>query len=234
MNPEPAQEDFLDFKCPYCGSLNSFPTSAAGFPRECVNCLDAFLVPSDGEETARKVPLPIETEKIRMRRFEASDWEDLLEFQFDDEDEAMDWIQRISQARLTDGRETFHLAVEAREKRKVVRSLGLRFIDGTLNQIEVSFFPGKAALVQDWDAEALGAALDFCFRDLNAHRVVAQCGGKDAESRRLFEHGGMRKEGEFVKNYFADGEWFNTVWFAILQEEYLADASGESSAGQSV
>jgi len=233
MNPELPLEDFVDFKCPYCEALNSFPTSAAGFARECMNCLEAFLVPSDGVEIARKIPLPVETAKIRLRRFEASDWEDLLEFQFDDEDEAMDWIQRISQARLTDGRETFHLAVEAREKGNVVRSLGLRFLDVPLHQIEVSFFPAKTALVQEWDAEALGTALDFCFRDLNVHRVVAQCGGKDSESRRLFEHAGMRQEAEFVKNHFADGEWFNTAWFAILREEYFADAGGEGAAGAS-
>jgi hypothetical protein len=51
-------EDFLDFKCPYCGTLNSFPASAANLVRECMNCLEPFLVPETDGGTALKFPLP--------------------------------------------------------------------------------------------------------------------------------------------------------------------------------
>src|SRR5690242_12789236 len=76
MNPdsETIGEDFLDFKCPCCDALNSFPAAAAGHVRECMNCVESFLVPLADGQPARPLPLPVETEKLRLRRFEATDW----------------------------------------------------------------------------------------------------------------------------------------------------------------
>lgn len=216
-------EDFLDFKCPYCGALNSFPTSAASLARECMNCLETFLVPATDQNAAQKLPLPIETSTLRLRRFEPRDWQDLLEFQFDDEDEATGWLHTISKARLTEVRQPFHLAVETRETGKVIGSLSLMFSDLTFNQMEVSLTSGKTGSFQGWQPEALDAALDFCFQELHLHRVFMQCQSEDSESRQLFKEAGFRQEAEFVKNTFFDGEWLTTLWFAMLEEEYFKD-----------
>ena len=39
---------------------------------------------------------------------------------------------------------------------------------------------------------------------------------------RLLEKLGLRREGEFVKNRWVHGEWTNSIWYAALEEEYLA------------
>lgn len=228
---ELSQEDYLDFKCPYCGALNSFPASAAKLARECMNCLEAFLVPSKGEEVARPIPLPIETSKIRLRRFAPADWKDLLEFQCADEDEATEWLNRISKSRFTELREPCFLAIEQRSDAKVIGSVGLMFVDTALNQMEVSLSPEKAAALRGLELEVLEAALGFCFQELNLHRVIAQCGAQDAEMQRLYAQLGMRKEAEFVKHQFVNGEWLSTVWFAILEDEYFSDTAPENSPG---
>jgi ribosomal-protein-alanine N-acetyltransferase len=225
MDPEIAGEDFLDFKCPYCGALNSFPTSAACLARECMNCLETFLVPETAESAARRLPLPVEAARLRLRRFEPGDWKDLLEFEFDDEDDATGWLHKISQARFTEIRQPFYLAVQARDTGKVIGSLGLMFPDPALDQMEISLTAGKAESLAGWELEAFEAALDFCFQELHLHRVYAQCKRDDSESRRIYQEAGMRQEAEFVKNYFVDGEWQTTLWFAMLAEEYFSESS---------
>jgi RimJ/RimL family protein N-acetyltransferase len=228
MNAETTGEDFLDFKCPYCGALNSFPTSAARLARECMNCMETLVVPSKDGEPARGLPLPIESSRLRLRRFEPSDWKDLLEFEFDDEDDATSWLHQISQARLTEIRRPFYLAVEARDAGKVIGSLSLMFTDPALNQMEISLTGGKTDSLPDWKFESFETAFDFCFQELGLHRVYAQCQQDDSESRRLYQEAGMRQEAEFVKNHFVEGEWRTTLWFAMLAEEYFSESSPDA------
>ena len=223
MESEIVGEDFLDFKCPYCGALNSFPGSAAGLARECLNCLETFLVPVKDGAAARMLPLPIESTRLRLRRFEPGDWKDLLEFEFDDEDAATSWLHGISQVRLAEGRQPFYLAIEALAAKKVIGSLSLMFTDPALNQMEISFTAGAADSLPGWEREALDAALDFCFQELHLHRVCAQCNSGESELRQLFRETGLRQEAEFVKNHFVAGEWLTTLWFAVLEDEYFSE-----------
>jgi predicted RNA-binding Zn-ribbon protein involved in translation (DUF1610 family) len=56
MTTEFAAENFLDFKCPHCGEVNSFPQDCIGLVRECVNCMDNLIVPEAGGELGKKIP----------------------------------------------------------------------------------------------------------------------------------------------------------------------------------
>jgi ribosomal-protein-alanine N-acetyltransferase len=225
MDSEIVGEDYLDFKCPYCGTLNSFPTSAAGLLRECVNCLDLLLVPKKDGEPGRKLPVPLDVRGLRLRTFQASDWKDLLAFQFQEEDEATGWIHSMSTVRSTETRQPFYLAIEARDAHKVVGTLGIRFVDPSFNQVELSLESNKAAALPGLELEALDAALDFCFQELNMHRVIIQCEAHDSEQRRLLNELGMRQEAEFLKHHRIGDEWVSTVWFAMLEEEYFKDTA---------
>jgi len=229
MNPDPETigEDFLDFKCPSCDALNSFPASAAGQVRECMNCVESFLVPLADGQAARALPLPVETEKLRLRRFEPTDWQDLLEFRFDDEDDATGWLLAATKARLSEANQTLYLAVAARDTGKVVGTLSLRFADIDYNQVELSLESAKHGPFPGFELEALDAAFDFSFRDLHLHRVFAWCSSDQTEMRNLFKEAGMRQEAEFVKNNYFDGAWHSSSWFALLREEYLADGGNE-------
>ncbi|HXT40361.1 MAG TPA: hypothetical protein VN887_10085 [Candidatus Angelobacter sp.] len=54
MITEITEENFLDFNCPNCGELNSFPLDSVGLVRECPNCVEALIVPEAGSQ----VPAP--------------------------------------------------------------------------------------------------------------------------------------------------------------------------------
>ena len=129
MDSEIVGEDYLDFKCPHCGALNSFPTSAARLVRECVNCMDLLVVPAKDGEPARKPALTVEGPRLQLRLLKATDWKDLLEFQFADEDEATGWIPKSGTMRTSEVREPVYVAVEVRETQKVAGTIGFRFLD---------------------------------------------------------------------------------------------------------
>lgn len=227
MDSEFVGEDYLDFKCPHCGALNSFPTSAARLVRECANCLDLLVVPAKDGEPARKLAMAVDGPRIRLRALAATDWKDLLEFQFSDEDEATSWIPKSGTMRTGDMREPFYLAIEVRETHKVVGTVGFSFLDILLNQVEITLTSNTAALLPGVELEAFEAALAFCFREMNLHRVISQCGASETERRKVVGELGMRQEAEFVKQWFIGGEWVSTVWFAMLEEEYLGKNSAE-------
>lgn len=220
------EESFIDFKCPYCGELNSFPESFAGFARECVNCLESLIVPEAGSEVGRKLPIPITTERLVLRRLGASDWKDLLEFKFDAEEDVLRWLENDHNVKLTTLNQTFSLGIQIRDGGKIVGFLSLKFTGLEFIEAEVSIDLNQKYQDNNFDAEALGAVFGFCFEGLKMHRVVARCGSKDAECCRLFENVGMRREGEFVKHYYRDGEWLGTVWYAMLDEEYREASRG--------
>jgi RimJ/RimL family protein N-acetyltransferase len=224
MDSEIVGEEYVDFKCPHCGSLNSFPTSAAKLARECVNCLDLFLVPSVDGEVARVLPLPVESSKIRLRKFQPTDWEDLLEFQFEEEDEATGWIHHVTTIQPNENRMSLALAVEKKDTGKVVGILGLRFTDVFYDQMGVTLSSNQAACPPGIELEILNLALEFCFKGLNLHRVTSECGAEDAKNRQLFKDLGMRQEAEFLKYFRSGEEWLSAVAFATLEEEYFKRA----------
>lgn len=230
MDSEIVGEDFLDFKCPHCGALNSFPTSAAGRPRECMNCLEPFLVPTTDGGIALIIPLPYETPKIRLRRFKPTDWKDLLEFEFDDEDQATGWLHEIFHARLTEVRKTFWLAVENFNSEKVIGNLGLDFVDDEYNQARIYLSSGTLAKASHLIPDAYRAALGFCFEKLQVHRVATSCSSNERETRELLIQSGLRQEAEFVKNQYISGNWVNTFWFAMLEEEFFKNKSSDGRA----
>src|ERR1051325_1798311 len=95
------EENFLDCQCPHCGETNSFPQACAGRLQACVNCLNSLIVPDDGSAAGRKIPLPIATPRLVLRRLEPDDWKDLVDLWFDDDDQAVQWLKREVAQKLT-------------------------------------------------------------------------------------------------------------------------------------
>jgi len=81
-------------------------------------------------------------------------------------------------------------------------------------------------------AEAVNALLNFCFEAITLHRVTASFDSRDISARRLFEKAGMRREGEFLKDRFLNGQWIDTVWSAMLSEEYAKSRSSPPLRGR--
>jgi [ribosomal protein S5]-alanine N-acetyltransferase len=232
------EESFIDFKCPYCGETVSFPEQDAGFARACHSCTESFVVPPRGGDTGQKLPLPLTTPRLALRRLAAGDWKDLLEFLPDeelfhyaagapmDEDQILSWLERDAQVKLTTPDQVFHLGITLRDGGKLIGYLGLQFTDPQRLQAQVPYiFLNRSFQRKGYAREALAALLGFCFRAIKLHRVAARCDSQDAAACSLFKQAGMRREGEFIKDIPGSNGWSNSVWYGILEEDYLAGAN---------
>ena len=227
------EESFIDFKCPYCGDPVSFPQESAGFVQACPNCFESLIVPDDGSEVGRQIPLPITTPKLVLRRLAAGDWRDLLELMSDeeffryqdgtplDEDGILHWLESDPHVRLTTPDHPFFLGIQVQDGGKLIGYLSLSFTDPQRLQVTFSIVLNRTFQRKGFALEAVEALLGFCFEGLKLHRVAGWCDSHNTAACRLMEKAGLRREGEFVKNRWVHGEWTNSIWYAALGEEYL-------------
>lgn len=68
--------------------------------------------------------------------------------------------------------------------------------------------------------EAVIRVLEFCFVDLNLHRVEAGCAVENIGSIKVLEKAGMTREGRKRKNLPIRGEWKDNYFYAILEENF--------------
>jgi RimJ/RimL family protein N-acetyltransferase len=234
------EESFVDFKCPHCGEMVSFPQESAGFAQACPNCTQSFIVPDDGSDVGWDIPLPITTQRLILRRLEPHDWKDLLELMADeeffryregvplDEDGVLRWLESDAHVKLTTVGQTLFLGIALQEGGKLVGYIGLDIPDAHRLQATFSVGLNQKYHRQGYGLEALVALLTFCFEGLKMHRVSAWCDSQNAAGLRLLEKAGFRREGEFLKHRLLHDEWGDSVWFALLEEEFNKGRSGGS------
>lgn len=68
--------------------------------------------------------------------------------------------------------------------------------------------------------EALTCLLEFCFTELQLHRVEAGCAVENYASIKVLEKGGMIREGRKRKKLPIRGEWKDNYFYAILEEDF--------------
>lgn len=231
------EESFVDFKCPYCSELVSFPKENAGFALACPNCTESLIVPDDGSEVGKQIPLPIKTSRLILRRLANHDWKDLLEVMSDeefflyqdgvplDEERVLQWLESDAHVKLTTPEQPFYLGLEVQEGGKLIGYLSLTFTDPRRLQVTFSIGINRGFQRQGFALEAVEALLGFCFEFLKLHRVAGWCDSRNVAACRLLEKVGFRREGEFLKNRWVHGEWTNSIWYALLEEDWAETES---------
>jgi RimJ/RimL family protein N-acetyltransferase len=233
------EENFVDFKCPYCSEPVSFPHENAGSLQTCPGCNESLIVPEDGSEVGGQIPLPITTSRLVLRRLTHGDWKDLLDLTSDeeffryqdgvplDEDSVLRWLDSEAHVKLTTPDQPFFLGIQLQDGGKLIGYLSLTFTDPQRLLVTFNIGLHRSFQRKGFALEAAEAVLGFCFEGVKLHRIAGWCDSRNTAACRLLEKLGMRREGEFVKNRSLHGEWINSLWFALLAEEYLA---GEDSA----
>lgn len=69
-------------------------------------------------------------------------------------------------------------------------------------------------------SEAAKAILEYGFKEMNLHRIIATCQPENIPSYRVMEKIGMRREGFFKKCIPNGNEWWDEYYYAILEEEF--------------
>ena len=169
----------------------------------------------------------IRTERLLLRPFRESDYDDLFEFLSqlaDDEFEGYPGItyengREHLKYRL--GSEEFY-AMELSESGKVIGNIYCGKRDSAAR--EVGYIVNNRYQKKGYAAEALSAVIAQAFRE-GAHRVYAECDPRNVPSWKLLEKADLRREAQFRQNlWFHRDEngspiWKDTLVYAILEDE---------------
>jgi RimJ/RimL family protein N-acetyltransferase len=236
------EEQFIDCKCPWCGHNLSIRATLAGLVEECFNCLEAVIVPADGSAVGRRLPLPLETPTLILRRFTPDDMRDLVEVVAEpeslpdereggqEEERITIWIRDDAKAKFTQPNQALALGIVLRKTNKLIGYASFWFIDSERQQGErrqggLNIIINPLFRRQGHATEAVRALLVFCFAGIGLHRVITWCRRLDEAPRRLIEKSGFRLEGEFLEDRQENGRWVDSLYYAMLEREYAAAKS---------
>lgn len=172
----------------------------------------------------------IVTDRLIIRRFELTDWQDLYEYLSDEEVikfepyEVFSENQAREEAKNRANLESFY-AVCLKENKKLIGNVYLG--EGDFETFELGYVFNRHYQGNGYATESAKGIVEYAFRELGARRIIAMCNPKNDASWRLLERLKFRREGLLLKNiYFKADEkqepiWLDTYEYALLKTEWL-------------
>jgi RimJ/RimL family protein N-acetyltransferase len=180
---------------------------------------------------------PIETERLSLRPFVASDHAALLAIHSrEDVTRYIYWnprrpdeVARIladkaSSTALEQEGDKLELAVVLREGGTLVGDVTMMWCSAVHRSAEVGFVFHPDHHGRGYATEATTALLELGFGDLGLHRMYGNVDARNRASARVLEKLGMRREAHLVENEWVKGEWTDEAVYAILDREWEARA----------
>lgn len=176
-------------------------------------------------------PFPvIETDRLLMRSIHVDDIEEIFILRSDplinrnslrplitEKAEAFEWIKKIED--MVNQNEGISWVICEKEiPEKVIGHIGIwrlmkEHYRGEIGYLIHTDFQGKGMMT-----EALKAAIDYGFNQLKLHSIEAQVSPKNQPSQNILERNGFVKEGYLKEDFFAKGEFHDTILYSLLNK----------------
>jgi [ribosomal protein S5]-alanine N-acetyltransferase len=181
---------------------------------------------------------PIETSRLLLREFCVADEADVHEYASDPEvvrlmiwgpntpDLTRAFLARALEEQKEWPRSSIGLAIELKDERRAIGSIGLRIKDEPNRTADIGYVLARRYWGRGYMPEAARAMVDAAFRRAGLHRVWATCDPRNRASYRVMEKIGMRREAHFRKNAYEKNEWRDSYLYAILAEDWPAGTAG--------
>ncbi|MBI1246574.1 GNAT family N-acetyltransferase [bacterium] len=189
-------------------------------------------MPTDEESLDEETMLPLRTERTLLRRINVEDAGDLFEIYGDEEDSRYDPNGTLtaeeveyliySQSEIYIGAPgvPYLLAIEEIESGRVIGTINITILSPSDRQGSIGFTLLASFRGQGLATEATRAAIQFGFEHLDLHRITSQCDARNERSWKLMERVGMRREGHFRHDSIEDGQWIDSFFYALLEDEW--------------
>lgn len=142
------------------------------------------------------------------------------------ETETADFLERAQAAAAADPRVGYELAVVRRTDSRLLGAVGLHRDDPEGAVAGLGYCYDRAAWGHGYATEAARAMLRFGFEELGLHRVWAGCDPANLASARVLEKLGMTLEGQLREDAMIQGQWRDTLIFAVLSHEWTGTPRG--------
>jgi RimJ/RimL family protein N-acetyltransferase len=184
--------------------------------------------------------LPIETERLILRKFQDRDVRDIVEYSQEADywlARSLDWtptpdsVRAYFEAQRDLQPESFpqwmNLMMELKSEGKVIGCVGIGVTNKEQGQASIGWMLSCRFQGQGIATEAAQALLDLGFGSMGLHRIFARTGKANTRSWRLMERLGMRREAQFRQSHKVRGEWDDEFVYAILAHEWKRIRAGE-------
>jgi RimJ/RimL family protein N-acetyltransferase len=181
---------------------------------------------------------PIRLSRVQLRPFLESDVEAVFDMQsrpevvrylmWDVKDRpAVDrFLARRLEQTVIDGDDTaLVLAAVVPPSDRVIGEFMLRLSSAEHRQGDIGWSLHPDAQGHGYATEAARELLRLGFEGLGLHRIRADADPRNTASIRLMERLGMRREADFVDLLYLKGEWVGEAHYAILEDEWRAQAA---------
>ncbi len=183
-------------------------------------------------------PVPIETERLRLRFHTPADFEPLLAIQTRedvtrllpwgprDEDEVRESLRKkIAATTIAVDGDAFTLAIEPKDSGAYAGDVTVWMNRHEFRQGELGYVLHPDHHGRGYATEAARPLLELGFSSFGMRRVIGRTEVRNTASCRVLEKLGMRREAHLVENEWFKGEWQSEYAYAILAAEWRSAQS---------
>ena len=176
----------------------------------------------------------LETNRLLLREFMASDWPEVLAYQADPlylrysswthrtKADVQEFVQMFLAWQQEKPRTKFQLAAVLKVENKLIGNCGIRVNNPDLREADIGYEFNRHYWNQGYATEAARAILAFGLDELKMHRIWSWCVADNVDSARVLEKIGMRLEGRERKKELIKGRWYDQLRYAVLDHEWQA------------
>lgn len=178
----------------------------------------------------------LETDRLLLRRFTGDDWQDLYEYlsqqsvvKYEPYDVYTE--DKCRQEAVSRAQNDAFWAVCLKGNSKLIGNVYFQQQEPErVLTWEIGYVFNPSYYGKGYATESCRRILDYAFRELTAHRIIAMCNPENVASWRVLERLGMRREGHFRRKMFfkCDSKgnpiWHDAYEYAILAEEWYENA----------
>ena len=172
------------------------------------------------------------TPRLRLREFVEADFLALCEMNafpemhtYEREQPSVAEIRRSLESYINNAvlqpRTTYQLAITVPPSDSVRGMIKLSRQWEAIREWEVGWAVHPADWGKGYATEAAWHVMDWGFRQLNIHRLVAFCHASNDASVRVMEKLGMHRDGVLRETRWLRGNWWDEYVYAILEKEWV-------------
>lgn len=130
------------------------------------------------------------------------------------------WFNEWSSGQHQQPRSSYVFTIDLKEEDKLIGLIAITLGKEKFKAAEVWFKLHKDYWGRGYTSEAFMQVLHFGFNHLQLHRIEAGCAVGNKASARVLEKAGMLREGTKRKRLPIRGQWSDSYFYAILEEDF--------------
>lgn len=130
-----------------------------------------------------------------------------------------DFLSILSQV-TSDPRENYDLAICTKLGSKPIGNVSIKLNWEDIREWEIGWVLLPEYWKMGYATEAVKSLIDYAFKYLNAHRIVAYANAENLQSEKVMIRAGMIKDGVLRETRFCNQQWCNEIIYSSLEQEW--------------